>query len=532
MTKEGQKYKVCILAGGVGKPMNGLDEHVHKSVLPVNNKAVISYIIEKFPKEVEIVIALGHKKESVMDYLHLAYPERKFRFVIVKKFVGPGTGPGYGLLECKKFLECPFIFLTSDTIVSEDIPSLDENWMGIAPVHETEPYCTVKIRNNTIYELNDKTKNDNHFAFIGLAGVKDYKDFFKALESDKKVIKGEVQVSNGFNALLEKHLVPVGFTWFDTGTLENYKETNKNFSRESSFDFSKGNEFLYFVNDRVIKFFADRTITDKRHTRSKKALKGLTPTIEAKRGHFYSYVKVDGQTLYNVLNARITGEFLKWAKTYLWKKLKLTKSQKKKFKEACLKFYKEKTHERVESFIKKTGGKEMPETVNGIKVPPVHDLLKKVDWEHLTRGEPTNFHGDLQFDNVLVRTKSKNAKQKFVLLDWRHDFGGLTDVGDLYYDLAKLYGGMTLSYPLIKEGMFHFDTSDDEAYYHYFIKSDLLEARERYEEFLMEHSFDINKIKTLTALIFLNMAPLHHEPFDKMLYHMGRKMLHKSLEMK
>lgn len=529
MKKTKLHYKVCILAAGVGKAMDHLDEHVSKAVLPVNNKAVISYMIEKFPKETEIVIAVGHQKESVIDYLSLAYPERKFRFVAVKKFVGPGTGPGYSLLSCRKYLKCPFIFTTADTIVSEDIPLPDRNWMGIAPVHETEPYCTVKIRNGTVYQLDDKIKTDNHFAFIGLAGIKDYEVFFRTLESDKRAIAGEIQVSNGFKALLERHLVPIGFTWFDTGMLENYTATNKNFSGESKFDFSKDNEFLYFVNNRVIKFFADRSITDKRHHRSKGVLKGLVPAIEAKMGHFYSYLKIDGQTLYSVLNAQITADFLEWAKIYLWKKPKLTKEQGKRFSEACLKFYKDKTYERTEAFIKKTGEEEKTEVVNGLKVSPVRELLKKVDWAYLAHGEPTNFHGDLQFDNVLVRTKPKNAKEKFVLLDWRHDFGGLTDVGDLYYDLAKLYGGMILSYPLIKEGMFHFDTSGDEVYYHYFIKNDLLEAKERYEEFLLENRFDIKKIKILTALIFLNMAPLHHAPFDQMLYHLGRKTLHKSL---
>ncbi len=260
MRKKSQNYKVCILAAGVGH-VDHLADHVNRGILPVNNKGVVSYMVEKFPKNVEIVVAVGHKKETIVDYLMLAYPDRKFRFVEVKKFTGPGTGPGHSLLTCKKYLQCPFIFATADTIVSEDVPRPDTNWMGIAPVHETEQYCTVKIRNNAIYQLDDKIKTDNHFAFIGLAGINDYKTFFKALESDKESIAGEIQVSNGFKALLEKHLVPVGFTWYDTGTLENYVETNKNFSGEGKFDFSKGNEFLYFVNNRVIKFFADRTVT-------------------------------------------------------------------------------------------------------------------------------------------------------------------------------------------------------------------------------------------------------------------------------
>jgi hypothetical protein len=69
------------------------------------------------------------------------------------------------------------------------------------------------------------------------------------------------------------------------------------------------------------------------------------------------------------------------------------------------------------------------------------------------------------------------------------------------------------------------------VYYHYFIKNDLLEAREHYEDFLVKNGYDLKKIKLLTAIIFLNMAPLHHPPFDGMLFHMGRNMLHKVSQM-
>ena len=523
------KYKVCILAaGGSGPDMGALAEYVNRGVLPVNNKATISYIVEKFPKNVEFVVAVGYKKETIIDYLKLAHPERKFTFVTIKKFSGPGSGPGVSLLACKKHLQSPFIFSTTDTIVLEAVPAPDHNWMGVAPVHDTEQYCTVKVRSNLVYQVDDKIKTDNHLAFIGLAGIKDYKTFFKALESDKEAIAGEFQVSTGLKVLIEKRLVPVGFTWFDTGHLENYIETNKNFSGENKFDFSKSNEFLYFVNGRVIKFFADRSVTDKRHQRAQKGLKGLTPKIEAKRGHFYSYKMVEGHTLYSVLNAQITEDFLKWAKTHLWKKLKLSLEQGKIFQEAVVKFYKDKTEERVASYAKKKGNREA-EFINGLRVPGTKELLRKIDWKHLTSGEATNFHGDLQFDNILINPKAKKFQEKFILLDWRHEFGGLVHAGDLYYDLAKLYGGMIISYPLIKEGMFSSKTDGKEAHYHYFIKNDLLEAREHYEKFLTENGYDLKKVKTLTALIFLNMAPLHHAPFDEMLSYMGRSLLHKIL---
>jgi len=303
-------YKVCILAAGIGGRMNELSAYINKAILPVNFKATISYIVEKFPEDIEIIIAVGHRKETIIDYLSLAHPERKFTYVEIDKYVGPGTGPGYSLLKCRDYLKCPFVFSTSDTMVIEDIPLPDRNWFGIAPVKETEPYCTVKIKNNLICQLDDKIKTNNKFAFIGLAGVYDYEDFFLALERNKDIISGEIQVSNGFKKLIEKQLVPNGFTWFDTGTFENYTETDKNFSgNDKKFDFSKGNEFIYFVNNRVIKFFADENIAKNRCQRAEKYLKGLCPDIEKQKGSFYSYQKVNGHTLYSVLNAKIARDF-------------------------------------------------------------------------------------------------------------------------------------------------------------------------------------------------------------------------------
>ncbi|MFH0815001.1 MAG: NTP transferase domain-containing protein [Candidatus Falkowbacteria bacterium] len=523
-------YKVCILAAGAGTRMGEFSNVINKAVLPINFKAVISHIIEKFPKEIECVIAVGHKKETVQDYLTIAHTDRKITFVEVDKYIGPGTGPGYSLLSCKNQLQCPFIFFAADTLVLEEIPEPDKNWFGIAPVKETEKYCTVKIKNNLIYQLDDKVKNDNKFAFIGLAGVKDYQQFFEALEKNKESISGEIQVSNGFRKLVDSQLIPVGFTWFDTGSIENYDKTNKNFTAEiKKFDFSKGqgDEFLYFVNGKVIKFFADQKIAANRYARAQSALKGLCPNIEAYRGSFYCYKKVDGQTLYSILNRQTVKNFLVWAKTHLWKKQLLSEIENEEFWAACKKFYIDKTTKRLQSFYEKTGIEDGYTYINGVYVPPLKNLFDKVDWGQITDGTPSNFHGDLQFDNILVTRDIVSNLEKFILLDWRQDFAGLTKIGDLYYDFAKLYGGTIISYQLIKEGLFSFDMSGASVYYNYHLKNDLIEAKDEYEAFINKNGFDLKKIKTITAIIFLNMSPLHKEPFNLMLYFMGKSMLYK-----
>ena len=47
------KYKVCILAAGVGSRMGPLTHNINKAILPINFKAVISLIIEKIDKDID-----------------------------------------------------------------------------------------------------------------------------------------------------------------------------------------------------------------------------------------------------------------------------------------------------------------------------------------------------------------------------------------------------------------------------------------------------------------------------------------------
>ena len=525
-----ENYKVCILAAGVGTRMGGLTDKINKAILPVDFKAVISHIIEKFQTEVEIVIAVGHKKELIKDYLDLAHPERKITYVEVDKYLGPGTGPGYSLLKCRDYINSPFIFFAADSLVLESIPSPKENWFGIAPVKETKNYCTVKIKNNLIYQLDDKIKTNNKFAFIGIAGIKDYEIFFNALEENKEPKSGEIQVSNGFNRLIEHKLNPTGFTWFDTGTLENYKETNESFSGgNSQFDFSKTNEFIYFVNGKVIKYFSNQEIINKRYERSIN-LKGLCPQIEKKQGNFYYYNKIEGQVLYDVLDRQVLRDFLYWVKLNLWKIEELNVKENLEFKDNCKKFYYSKTIDRLKEFREITNIEDNQNKINGVTIPRLDEMINKIDWEYISNGIPVNFHGDLQFDNILVKRDFNSNLQKFILLDWRQDFGGSTERGDLYYDLAKLYGGMILSYPSIKKREFSFDMSGSSIYYNYSLKNDLLDAKEEFEEFLIQNDFDLTKIKIITSLIFLNMSPLHADPFNLMLYFLGKNRLYHALK--
>jgi hypothetical protein len=60
----------------------------------------------------------------------------------------------------------------------------------------------------------------------------------------------------------------------------------------------------------------------------------------------------------------------------------------------------------------------------------------------------------------------------------------------------------------------------------------LVECENYYYEWLEKNGFNVNKVKTMTALIFLNIAALHHYPYALVLMALGKEMLQKAIDEK
>jgi hypothetical protein len=61
--------------------------------------------------------------------------------------------------------------------------------------------------------------------------------------------------------------------------------------------------------------------------------------------------------------------------------------------------------------------------------------------------------------------------------------------------------------------------------YDYPISENLVRFKLIYENWLILNGYDLQKIKLITGLIFLNMSPLHDEKFGKMLWFKGIEMI-------
>ena len=247
--------KLCILGAGKGTRNKGVDG-LHKALLPIENKPVISHVLDNFDDRVEVVLALGYEGEQIKSYLSDVYPNKKITYVDVDNYDGSGSGPGYSLLCCKSELQQPFIYTTVDTILTDwnyddAFTFVSENWIGASDVRveESSNYCLIKSKDGY---LEDLYYGKGTSAYVGIAGVVEYDKFWSSLENKEnghfvhKDDLHEYQADSGFRGLSQVKVID--FKWYDTGNTKSYNEVRKVFNKEVVAN--KSDEALFIDNNK------------------------------------------------------------------------------------------------------------------------------------------------------------------------------------------------------------------------------------------------------------------------------------------
>ena len=238
----------------------------------------------------------------------------------------------------------------------------------------------------------------------------------------------------------------------------------------------------------------------------------------------YSYNEINGRVVSSTVNLKIFKDLLNFSDKF-WKKQKLNNIEKKLFQKQCKKFYYNKTLERINLFYEKFSKIDKSQKINGERTPTLASLIKKIDWKDISNGAAGQFHGDYHFENILFLPSNK----KFILLDWRQDFAGNLKIGDIYYDLAKLLHGLIVSHELIVKNMFKIKWNKNNIKYKLLQKKIYKDCENYFYNWCSKKNYSIKKIKIITALIFLNIAALHHYPYSLFLYALGKHMLKKTI---
>jgi len=491
-------YKFCIMAAGKGTRNTSI-QGLHKALLPLENKTVISHIFDKIPKSVEIVVAVGYKSEQVKSYLNLVHSDRKITFVEIENYEGEGSGPGWSLLCCEEYLQCPFIFTSVDTIVEDEFgfEELRNNWVGVSEVKrkESSQYCLIdgeKYLNKFFYGYGDK-------AFVGMAGVYDYEDFWKSLKI-KSLIKNEYQVIKGFDQL--KKIELKYFHWYDTGNDFSYIETRNKFCNEVVA--LKNDESIFIENGYVIKYFYNQKKIQDRIERLN-YLNNVTPEIQLLNENMIYHKYIDGKTVSLIKDVNILKKII----PYWYENLGKFHFEKNDiFLENCKKMYHDKTFERCEYFQ----NKEIDDIqyINGIKVDKIYNMLNKIDWNTIyNNATPSNFHGDFQPENIIY-----DDQDNFILIDWRESFGDNLDVGDFYYDLGKLYHALLINGKDVINRMYRVEIKEDKAFIDNYSRSNLIFLYDELYKFCKENNYSWENIELLGALQYLGISSLYKDFHD------------------
>jgi len=495
--KNTNKLTILILAAGYGRRMGPFSRMINKSLVPYNNKPLISHIIDKFPKDSKFIIACGHEGQQVKDYLENVHKEKNISYVDIPNFNEDDTGPATSIRQCASVLPDKFLWITCDTLFEFDYEDkLDHSWIAVSPVDSSisEDYCWIKRDGNKIVETRNKEKSNKAVdAFIGLMYLNDRRFLNKLIDRDAK------DVYTGFDNI-DLHAYTVK-QWQDFGTYEKWQEISEGLPEVS---FPKPDELFFHDNNKVIKFTTNKTLAKLKYNRAI-----LNPDCMPKNivytDHFLFYDYAPGEIFYNYLTPSKFELFLSWAKNKLWKD-SFYISQ-----DANDRFYRLKTLERLEKFRIKYNTWAEFNIVNGTQVKSINDYLDTIDFDWLAKDTRWTFiHGDMQFDNIICNNN------KFTAIDWRTDFAGEM-YGDIYYDLAKMLGGLYLNYKMVKQHDFEYYEMSNRIWIEIPAVDDIEIYEAMLESWVINNSLNWKKVKTLVPLIYLNMAPLHEAPFDKFL---------------
>tara|TARA_B110000003_G_C16653104_1_gene535185 strand:+ start:1373 stop:2950 length:1578 start_codon:yes stop_codon:yes gene_type:complete len=515
-------YQVIIPCAGTGSRLGSYTNVINKALVSIDNQPIISKIISQFPKDCQFIIPLGYKGEDLENYLKIAHNDIDILIKYVDPYEGENSGLGTTLLNIFELINKPFVFTSCDTLVTEKIPAPTENWIGYSKVTDSSSYRTIEIKNGMATKLFEKQASESLNAYIGLAGFKDYEKFKEV--SYNNIDEFRVIGESYPLSILVKDFKALSYSWSDTGNIAGLQLAREIFSDKQNKKniLEKENEKIWFINNKVIKFSTNEEFIKNRVTRAIQ-IKKFVPKVNMDNKHMYSYDYVDSSIISQSINSSIFEKLLNELDQF-WELKKLSDKDTLNFELTCHDFYFDKTFERINSFLAKYPFYERSLTVNGISINQPIEILNKVDWAKLSKGIPSVFHGDLHFENILFNG------HEFKFLDWRDSFGGLMKYGDIYYDLAKLLHGILVSHKIVLDGGYRIQETEDEIT----LEIDTTEIYKNLipllSSWVKTNGYDINRINILTALIFINIAPLHHDPYSRFLYFYGISNLNSLLE--
>lgn len=514
--------KVLITTSGLGNRLGNITKYTNKSLVRLGKIATLSHIINCYPVDTEFVVTTGYYQNHVKEYLKLAHNNSNITFIDVDKFEGPGSSLLYSMTCAKNYLQNEFIFHVCDSVVKNPINFTEGNICVSSKKEDNSQYRTLTLSNDTILNIEEKGSLYSDDIHIGIIKIKDYEKFWEIADELLRDYPTDTSLSDChvINRMIEKNIIFKNHSitdWYDIGNSKSLNDAKKVFEHDFKI-LDKDEENIFLFENFVIKFFNDKNIVKNRVNRLKH-LKNYGPELLDFTNNFYKYKFVDGELASRNSNSKLFYDLLTDVQINFWNKISIDNS----FYEKTRKFYYDKTKERISLFHKLRGQTYENITINGLQISSFDELIRRIPERLVCTDTKYYFHGDFILDNLIIKDN------KFKFLDWRQDFCGEIDGGDVYYDLAKMNHSLHFDHDLITNNSFQIEENGKNINIELLCKFSSIDKKRQFDKFIKENNYDETKINILTSIIWLNMSPLHTYPLNKFLYFLGLYTLQKQI---
>jgi bifunctional UDP-N-acetylglucosamine pyrophosphorylase/glucosamine-1-phosphate N-acetyltransferase len=232
--------KVVILAAGRSTRAVPLTLTRPKPLLPIANKTILEHQLDALHGLIDgAVLVVGYLEEMIRDHMGDSYRGIHIDYVVQKEQLGTG----HALLQCKDFIDGPFIAMNGDDLYDPaDLTRLAQEEQASLSIEIEDP------RSFGVYEVNDdlevirlEEKPEKPASNLANAGVYKFTPrVFDVLEETKLSSRGEIELTSAIQTIAESsvfrvvkaegHWLPIGYAWdlltANEYLLKHFLETN------------------------------------------------------------------------------------------------------------------------------------------------------------------------------------------------------------------------------------------------------------------------------------------------------------------
>lgn len=159
--------KAVILSGGIGKRLKPLTDYIPKSLVPVDNIAIIDWQIKYLKKFgiKDLVICAGHLSANLISHLESKKIGMNVRYSVEKAPLGTGGA----IKKARKYIDDNnFFVINGDIITNINLLKLKARPNTIAVIPLRTPYGVTHISGNKVDKFEEKPEIFNHWMNAGI----------------------------------------------------------------------------------------------------------------------------------------------------------------------------------------------------------------------------------------------------------------------------------------------------------------------------------------------------------------------------